>query len=65
MDLAYTAIGCARPISLLAYTTSGYTSREIDLAYTTDLRSRVHNYLEHRVHCLGSRVVGYASSIHT
>ena len=36
------------------YTATGYASNDIDLG------SWVQNHWEHRVHCLGYRVVGYA-----
>ena len=34
INLAYTAVGYDRPISLLAYPTIGYASSETDLVYT-------------------------------
>ena len=41
----------------LVHTATGYASNDIDLG------SWVQNHWEHRVYCLGYRVVGYASTL--
>ena len=51
----------------------GYTSSDMDLVHTAigyasndiDHGSWVQNHWEHRVYCLGYRVVGYASTLHS
>ena len=55
INLAYTAVGYPRPISLPAYTTVGYASSEIDLAYTTIGYARL-------ISLLAYTTDGYASS---
>ena len=57
INLAYTTVGYARPISLLAFTTVGYASSEIDLTYTTIGYTRLR-----LISLLAYRTVGNASS---
>ena len=48
-------------LELNSHLTSEHRSTEI----TVDYSSSVHSHWEHRVQCLGCRVVGYASSVYT
>ena len=68
IDLVCTTTGYTRPISQLlgassdmdlVHTATGYASKDIDLG------SWVQNHWEHRVYCLGYRVVGYVSILHS
>ena len=71
IDLGCTTTGYTRPISLPVYTSAVYASSDYEsCVHSHWVRQQwdwswVHNHWEHRVFCLGYRLVRYASTLHS